>query len=195
MKIYTRTGDDGSTGLYGGGRVSKADPRVDAYGRVDEANAVIGFARAACLPPEIDAVLGGVQTALFEVGAWLAAPAALRHGLPTLRDEEVAALESAIDSLESTLPPIRNFVLPGGCEGASRLHLARTTMRRAERAVVALGSLEPGDPVDPLILRYLNRLSDLLFVQARAANRAAGVPDVPWAPRATRVPDGSARDS
>jgi cob(I)alamin adenosyltransferase len=182
MKIYTRTGDDGSTGLFGGGRVRKDDPRVEAYGTVDEANAAVGFARAARLEPAAEVVLARVQSSLFDVGARLAAPPEKAAKVPTVTEADVKALEDAIDALDATLPPLKTFVLPGGSEPAARLHLARTVVRRAERSVV---SLSASQAVDPTIVRYLNRLSDLLFVQARAANRSAGVPDVPWAPRAT----------
>jgi cob(I)alamin adenosyltransferase len=182
VKIYTRTGDDGTTGLFGGGRVSKADPRVDAYGTVDEANATLGFARAAGLPPAVEAVLARAQSALFDVGASLASPSA-KGAVAAVSDADVAALEAAIDALEAGLEPLKTFVLPAGSEAAVRLHVARTVVRRAERNVVALAAREP---VDPAVVRYLNRLSDLLFVQARAANRAAGVPDVPWVARKGR---------
>jgi cob(I)alamin adenosyltransferase len=182
VKIYTRTGDDGTTGLFGGARVSKADPRVDAYGTVDEANASIGLARAAGLPPAVEAVLARVQSALFDVGASLASPSA-KGAVVAVGDADVAALEAAIDALEGGLEPLRTFVLPAGTEAAARLHVARTVVRRAERAVVALAGRER---VDPAVVRYLNRLSDLLFVQARAANRAAGVADVPWTARKVR---------
>ncbi len=185
MKIYTRTGDDGTTGLYGGARVSKADPRVEAYGAVDEANAAVGVARAAGLPPPVEAVLARVQATLFQVGGALATPPGAAATAPAVLEEEVLELERAIDALEEGLPPLRTFVLPAGSEGAARLHLARTVCRRAERQVVHLASVSS---VDPLLVRWLNRLSDLLFVQARAVNQAAGVADVPWlgrhAPRA-----------
>jgi len=184
VKIYTRTGDDGTTGLFGGGRVSKADPRVDAYGTVDEANAALGWARAAGLPPAVEAVLAHAQSALFDIGASLANPSTKGVVVAVAdADADVAALEGAIDALEAGLEPLRTFVLPAGAEGAVRLHVARTVVRRAERAVVALATREP---VDPAVVRYLNRLSDLLFVQARATNRAAGVPDVPWTARKAR---------
>jgi cob(I)alamin adenosyltransferase len=184
MKIYTRTGDDGTTGLFGGVRVSKADPRVDAYGGVDETNAAIGLARAAGLPPAVEAVLARVQVALFEVGSALETPPGKTSPAPTVEAADVAELEVAIDALEAGLSPLTTFVLPGGSEGACRLHLARTVCRRAERSVVALAAIES---VDTAVVRYLNRLSDLLFVQARAANRAAGLPDVPWSqPRPPR---------
>lgn len=180
MKIYTRTGDDGTTGLYGGARTRKDDPRVEAYGTVDETNAVIGLARAAGLPREIEEVLVKAQSTLFDVGAALATPADRAASVPTVGDADVLALEQAIDALELHLPPLKTFVLPGGSEGAARLHVARTVCRRAERLVVAMAERLP---VDPAIVRWLNRLSDLLFVQARFANHVAKVADVPWVGR------------
>jgi cob(I)alamin adenosyltransferase len=177
MKIYTKTGDDGTTGLYGGRRVSKADLRVDAYGSVDETNAGVGFARAAGLPAPVEAVLARVQAHLFQLGASLATPPERASAAPPVSDADIGGLETAIDALEAGLEPLKTFVLPGGTEGAARLHLARTVCRRAERLVVALAGREQ---VDGSVVRYLNRLSDLLFVQARAANRFAGVADVPW---------------
>jgi cob(I)alamin adenosyltransferase len=178
LKIYTRTGDDGTTGLFGGGRVPKDDPRVEAYGTVDEANAALGLARAAGPPPALDAVLAHAQATLFEVGAALASPG--RAGSAPVEEGDVAALERAIDDLEATLPPLRSFVLPAGSEAAARLHVARTVVRRAERLAVGLRA---HGPVPEGIVRYLNRLSDWCFVAARAANRAARVPDVAWTPR------------
>ena len=180
MKIYTRTGDDGTTGLYGGARVPKDDPRVEAYGTVDETNATLGLARAAGLPPELDEVLARAQSTLFDVGAALATPADRASAVASIGDADVAALERAIDALEARLEPLKTFVLPGGTEAAARLHLARTVCRRAERLVVSLAARAP---VSPLIVRWLNRLSDLLFVQARYANFVAKVPDVPWVGR------------
>jgi cob(I)alamin adenosyltransferase len=177
MKVYTRTGDDGSTALWGGARVSKSDLRVEAYGAVDEANAALGLARAAGLSRAIDEVLGRAQASLFRVGALLATPPGSVSAVPPVAAAEVEDLERAIDAAEASLPPLTTFVVPGGAEAAARLHLARTVVRRAERRVVALRA---HDPVDALLVRYLNRLSDLLFVQARAANRDAGVPEVPW---------------
>jgi cob(I)alamin adenosyltransferase len=179
MRIYTRTGDDGSTGLHGGGRASKGSPRVEAFGEVDEANAAIGLARATALPPPVDAALERAQRALFTVGALLASPPGRAPGVSPVTEDDVSLLERAIDALEAGLTPLRTFVLPGGSEAAARLHVARTVCRRAERAVVRLSEAEP---VDPILVRYLNRLSDLLFVQAREANRAQGRPDVPWTP-------------
>ena len=179
MKIYTKTGDDGSTGLYGGSRVSKADLRVEAYGTVDETNAAIGLARAADLSPGTDVFLARVQSSLFDLGAALAIPAGEESKSPPPSDQDVEALERAIDAAEAGLTPLRNFVLPGGSEAAARLHVARTVCRRAERLVVLLAASEV---VDPVIVRYLNRLSDMLFVQARAANAARGLADTPWHP-------------
>lgn len=181
MKIYTKTGDAGETGLFGGGRVSKDHPRVTAYGDVDELNAAIGVARAA--PPEKLAaeLLEQIQRDLFAVGAELAAPEPAKlsktlAGHP-IGEPDVTRLERAIDAHEALLPPLREFILPGGSPKAAGLHFARTTCRRAERSVVAL---RHAAAVSPAILRYLNRLSDLLFVLARAANAQAGRPDVRW---------------
>jgi cob(I)alamin adenosyltransferase len=182
MKIYTRTGDDGTTGLFGGGRRSKADLRVEAYGTIDEANAAIGVARAAGLPAQLDGVLEVVQSDLFIVGAELGCvpgqEAKLKMALIATEDAE--RLEKAIDAAEEGLPPLKTFVLSGGCAGAAALHLARCVVRRAERIVIAAGT---GDPVRAEPIVYLNRLSDLLFMFARRANHEAGVADVPWLPR------------
>jgi cob(I)alamin adenosyltransferase len=179
MKIYTRTGDDGTTGLFGGGRRSKADLRVDAYGTIDEANAVIGAARAAGLPSSLDAVLSDVQSDLFTVGAELGCvpgeEAKLKMTLIGAVDAE--RLERAIDAAEEGLPPLKTFVLPAGCAGAAALHVARCVVRRAERLVVA-ASDESAIRREPIV--YLNRLSDLLFTFARRANHDAGVADIPW---------------
>jgi cob(I)alamin adenosyltransferase len=182
MKIYTKTGDDGQTGLFGGERVSKSDARVDAYGSVDETNAALGVARAAGLSPDVDATLERIQAELFVLGAELATPAGHRSRLrlPLLAAEHVSALETEIDRLEAVLPPLTSFVLPAGSPAASALHLARTVCRRAERGVVAVQSTAE---VRAELVVYLNRLSDLLFVMARHQNQHAGVPDVAWAPR------------
>jgi cob(I)alamin adenosyltransferase len=177
MKIYTRTGDDGTTGLFGGGRVRKDDLRIAAYGAVDELNAVLGLARAEGLPGEIDQVVQRVQHELFELGAELATPDPVAKGVPTLGPQHVARLETEIDRYEGRLVPLKAFILPGGCPAAAWLHVARTVCRRAERGVVALAAIESVSS-QPVV--YLNRLSDLLFVLARAANAAAGVADVPW---------------
>ena len=186
-KIYTRTGDDGGTGLVGGERVSKHEPRVAAYGEVDETNACVGLARLhAGSDPWLDAALARIQNELFDLGADLAtrdleAPGALR-----IIDAQVARLEGEIDTMNAELAPLRSFVLPGGSPASAALHLARTVCRRAERAVVALAEREP---VNPVALRYLNRLSDLLFVAGRRAN-AQGAADVLWTPGATREHQG-----
>jgi cob(I)alamin adenosyltransferase len=180
-KIYTRTGDDGSTGLIGGGRVAKSDARIDTFGGVDELNAAVGLATVVCDPDQAQR-LRRVQNELFIVGSHLAAESgASRTTLPSLDPAIVTRLEQEIDDAETELPPLRNFILPGGAELAARLHVARTVCRRAERLAVALGGAAQ---VPPLIVTYLNRLSDWLFVQARLANQRAGVADVPWKPSA-----------
>jgi cob(I)alamin adenosyltransferase len=184
MKLYTKTGDDGTTGLFGGGRVAKASPRVDAYGTVDETNAVIGVARATRLDPTIDEVLAHVQEDLFTLGAELACvpgkegKLSASMGAP-IGEADIARLEAAIDAADGACPPLANFVLPGGSPQAAALHVARTVSRRAERAVLALSD----GPVRREVVVYLNRLSDLLFALARQSNVAAGVVDVPWKPR------------
>ncbi len=180
MRIYTRQGDDGSTGLYGGGRVSKASPRVEAYGLVDETSAVLGWARAAHLPSELDEVLARLQDDCFRLGAWLASVPGKDPGVPAIGDDDVRAVERWIDGFEATLAPLKTFVVAGGSEGAARLHVARTVARRAERGLVDLAREES---VGPRVMAWWNRVSDLLFVMARAANARAGVADVPWAPR------------
>jgi len=182
MKIYTKTGDDGTTGLYGGGRVGKDDARVEAYGTVDETNSVIGVARAAGLAPEIDAVLARVQEDLFTIGAELACVAGKEDklGMPLIGLSDIHRLEGAIDAAEEGLAPLKSFVLPGGTACAAALHQVRTTCRRAERRLLTASRTTS---VRGELGVYLNRLSDLLFVLARRANHLAGVPDVPWQPR------------
>jgi cob(I)alamin adenosyltransferase len=179
VKIYTRTGDAGTTGLLGRGRVRKDDLRIEAYGTVDELNAALGVARAAGLDASTDAALGKVQDELFAVGSALADPdpAGPFHGAVT--DHHVAALEALIDGLEAELPPLTRFILPGGVPAAAQVHLARAVCRRAERLAVRLAH-QPGEHVAPAVLVYLNRLSDALFVVARAVNHRVGVDDVPW---------------
>lgn len=185
MKIYTGTGDAGETGLYGGERVGKDDARVEAYGTVDEANAALGLAAAHLEgDPELRDIVLRLQRELFTVGADLATPLAREQQagkavVPRVEPSHSVVLEDLIDCFEATLEPLRNFILPGGTPAASHLHLARAVARRAERRTVALYHAAP-DGVNPEVLRYLNRLADLLFVLARAANRRAGVPDVPW---------------
>lgn len=176
MKIYTRTGDSGETGLWGGIRVTKDSPRVQAYGTVDECNAALGLARAAGLAPELDQLIAQLQNQLFVVGADLATPGEATN-IPRIGAAEIAFLEQHIDALEESLEPLRQFILPGGTMAAAYLHLARTVCRRAERWAVSLSHEEE---IGAYVVVYLNRLSDLLFVAARAANARAGMPDVPW---------------
>ena len=181
MKLYTKTGDDGTTGLFGGGRVPKASGRVEAYGTVDEANAVIGVARATRLDASIDGVLARVQEDLFTIGAELACVPGKegKLGMPLIGEADIARLERAIDDADAACPPLKSFVLPGGSPQAAALHVARTVCRRAERAVLAMTDA----PARSEVVIYLNRLSDLLFALARRANVITGVPDVPWNPR------------
>ena len=181
MKIYTRTGDEGTTALFGGGRVSKDHPRVAAYGTVDELNAVVGQAVARVQDPDIRAGLSTIQHDLFAIGAVLAT--AHREdrpqpkGVPELPAGRIPEMEAWMDQATEELPPLRAFILPGGVDGAAVLHLSRTVCRRAERGVVHLGTLEP---VDERVVVYLNRLSDLLFTWARLENHRAGHGDVEW---------------
>lgn len=184
MKIYTKTGDDGTTGLFGGARVKKASTRVDAYGTVDELNATIGVARATKLDAFADAVLAQTQVDLFTLGAELACVPGKEEKLSMnlIDADDAARLERAIDDAEDQLPPLKTFVLPGGSAQAAALHLSRTVCRRAERCVLSIDDTAPRKDV----VIYLNRLSDLLFTLARHANLKAGVEDVPWAPRASR---------
>ena len=180
MKIYTKTGDDGTTGLFGGGRVKKASMRVDAYGTVDELNATIGLARASKLDADSEAILAQAQVDLFTLGAELACVPGKESKLNMKLVDEADAerLEKAIDQAEAHCTPLKYFVLPGGSAQAAALHLARTVCRRAERAVLAIDDA----PARADVVIYLNRLSDLLFVLARRANVEANVPDVPWIP-------------
>lgn len=180
-KIYTKTGDDGRTALFGGGRVAKDDLRVSAYGDVDELNAFIGAARAAEMMPRIDEVLAPIQRDLFSIGALLATPHPEEHKKQLekakLGDKRIAQLEQAIDDCESELEPLKAFIMPGGTPKAASLHVARTVCRRAERSVV---TLRKSEDVPQIIVVYLNRLSDLLFMLARVANRRAGAGEVTW---------------
>jgi cob(I)alamin adenosyltransferase len=180
MKIYTKTGDDGSTGLIGGQRISKSSAAIDCFGTVDELNAALGVASVVA-DTDLLAMLRPIQNDLFVLGSHLAMPpgeaAPRNQHIPPLHESMATRLESQIDAAEVTLQPLKNFILPSGNELAARLHLARTICRRAERAVVNLSATQT---ITPLIVTYLNRLSDWLFVQARLANHLAGVKDVPW---------------
>ena len=179
MKIYTRGGDAGETSLFDNTRVAKSDVRVDAYGEVDEVNACLGAARAAIEDVDLEQVLVTIQQELFAVGARLADPSARIAGRVTKAagpPDAVQRMEATIDRLEQELPPLRRFILPGGSSGGASLHLARTVCRRAERRVVSLGP----DAVEAAVVVYLNRLSDLLFVMARVANRRAGIIEIEW---------------
>lgn len=179
MKIYTKTGDTGETGLFGGPRVSKDAPRIEAYGSVDELNCVLGTARAQLAAGEVEQLVARLQNDLFAVGAQLATPDPAAHQTAMIGPPQIAALEQTIDHFEEQLPPLKQFVLPGGTPAAASLHLARAVCRRAERRVVTLARVSP-EPIAGDVIVYLNRLSDLLFVLARTANRQAGRDDVPW---------------
>jgi cob(I)alamin adenosyltransferase len=180
MKIYTRTGDEGQTGLFGGARVSKSDPRVAAYGEVDELNACLGAVRAQVeIPGDVSEILEHIQKDLFAMGARLADPAekiADRVAKVAVGDADVSRLEAWIDRFEAELPLLRRFILPGGSQAGALLHLSRTVCRRAERSVVGLGT----EKVDSHLLVYMNRLSDLLFVMARVVNHRAGQTEIEW---------------
>lgn len=181
MKIYTRTGDKGETGLFGGGRVLKSHCRVAAYGAVDELNAALGLAVTLLLDEEMGPNLTSIQQDLFNLGASLATPGAedgsAKAVTPPLPTGRIQEMESWMDSATTEMPPLEKFILPGGTRGAATLHLARTICRRAEREVVRLGEEES---IDAGVVRYLNRLSDLLFVYARLENHRRGVSDILW---------------
>jgi cob(I)alamin adenosyltransferase len=183
VKLYTRRGDAGETDLFGGERVHKDALRVEAYGEVDELNACLGAAAAESAQPELAPLLQRIQSTLFDVGACLATPDAAHRAkasVPQATDEDVAELEATIDRVEAELEPLTSFVLPGGTRAAAAFHVARTVCRRAERRAVALHAREP---IDAPVLRYLNRLSDLLFALARLENARADVRDVAWVGR------------
>ena len=186
MKIYTRTGDKGETGLFGGLRVPKDDVRVEAYGTIDEANAALGLCIAHASLAEVRQLLVELQSDLFTFGAELsAAPGyAERLGITLLSEADVTRLEQAIDAAEAPLPPLKNFVLPGGPPDVASLHLARTIVRRAERRLLTLAQREP---VRQELLVYLNRLADLLFVLARRTAHENASGEQPWAPRGARA--------
>jgi cob(I)alamin adenosyltransferase len=178
MKIYTRTGDDGTTGVLGPERLAKSAPRIDAFGHVDELNATLGVARSLDSEDWLEGDLASIQWRLFHLGAELATTdAKMLAKLTRVSDDDVKALEAAIDRLDEALPPLTAFVLPAGTPLAAQLHVARTVCRRAERAVVALVGKEP---VEPRLVRYLNRLADLLFTMARWCNHRAGVAETEW---------------
>ncbi len=183
MKIYTRTGDDGTTGLFGGSRVGKDDARVEAYGAVDEVVACIGLARSLGAGEALDGLLERIQRDLFVLGAELACVPGkeAKLGLGLVGETQIAYLEEAIDHLECQVDPLKAFILPGGTQLAATLHIARTVCRRAERRTIALQRLSA---VRPEVVMVLNRLSDALFVMGRFANHLAGVSDVPWEGRA-----------
>ncbi|MDZ4754890.1 MAG: cob(I)yrinic acid a,c-diamide adenosyltransferase [Phycisphaerae bacterium] len=190
MKLYTRSGDDGTTGLFGGGRVSKDDPRIEAYGTVDELNACIGLAASSCsadrpVQKRLLEMFGQIQSRLFDIGADLATPEESKAAAKIVRIDAsvVQEIESWIDEIDGGNPPIRAFVLPGGTELAARMHLARTVCRRAERLMVHLAHSES---VSQAAIHWINRLSDLLFAMARRANHDLGVADVPWIPGVPR---------
>lgn len=179
MKIYTKAGDDGDTGLFAGPRVPKCNSRVEAYGTVDELNAALAAAVLQLEEAELKAQVVSIQHELFSVGAELATPQPAAHGLQFVTEGVISRLERMIDAFEEELPALDRFILPGGTPGAVALHLARTICRRAERRVVQL-VLELGGEIAPELIKYLNRLSDLLFVMARVANHRSGAGDVPW---------------
>ena len=180
MKIYTKRGDAGETDLFGGSRVKKSHPRVEAYGAIDELNAVVGLAAAESKHRDIAELLAQIQAALFALGSVLATPSAAHRkkaGISDLTDAAVQSLEKAMDDFEAELAPLANFILPGGSSAAAQFHVARTVCRRAERQLVAVATEET---IDAINLRYVNRLSDFLFVLARLENKRAGVDDVEW---------------
>jgi len=180
VKIYTKRGDQGETDLLGGGRVSKDHARVEAYGAVDELNACLGECAALTSHDDLREISQAIQSLLFDLGGYLASPDPTRQqkgGIPQPEDPDVETLETQIDSLERELEPLKRFILPGGTPAAAAFHRGRTVCRRAERRAVALHGTEP---LSPASLRYLNRLSDLLFVMARVENRRAGVADIEW---------------
>ncbi len=183
MKVYTKTGDDGTTGLFGGDRVSKTHPRIAAYGTVDETNAVVGQTRI-CLegtPWELrtDAMLGRIQEELFVLGGDLASPGDVKYAVPRIETHHIALLEREIDAMDADLSPLKHFILPGGHPAAGMLHIARTVCRRAERDTILAAESED---ISAEAIHYLNRLSDFFFVLSRWVNHQAGVADTEWIP-------------
>ena len=179
MKIYTRTGDAGDTGLFGGPRVRKDDVRIEAYGTVDELNAVLGLARTEHASPELSELLESIQHDLFVIGAELATPEPGQGTMPAIGITDVERLEGYIDQYEAELPPLKQFILPGGSPAGATLHVARGVCRRTERRVITLQSTSKTE-ISATIIIYLNRLSDLLFVLARFANQQTGQPEIAW---------------
>ena len=179
MKIYTKTGDEGTTGLLGGHRVAKDDPRIEAYGTVDELNALLGVARSHLQDEDLDAILALLQDQLFALGAALASPEAGGEAEQWINAAVIEALETTIDEQEQQLEPLTSFILPAGSPGATALHTARAVCRRAERRVVTLHRI-PSQRVGDELIIYLNRVGDLLFVLSRVANLVANKSDVPW---------------
>lgn len=181
MKVYTKKGDAGKTGLIGGTRVPKSDLRIDAYGTVDELNSYIGLLRDTTINEEYKQQLIHIQDRLFTIGSWLASdPEKSKMTLPEIKEDDVQVLEQAIDKMEESLEPMKFFVLPGGHVHVSYCHIARCVCRRAERLVVELDSLAPQDPI---ILSFLNRLSDYLFVYSRYLTMHLGAEEIPWIPQ------------
>ncbi len=179
MRIYTKTGDTGETGLFAGPRVPKDHPRIEACGAVDELNAILGLARTEPLPSDLDGLLSEVQHALFAVGAELATPDPAAQGTRWIGSDQIRTMEQAIDRHEQELVPLREFILPSGNRSATLLHLGRAVCRRAERRLVTLARA-PGVAISPDLMVYLNRLGDLLFVLGRVANVRAGQHEAPW---------------
>ncbi|MEJ1238682.1 cob(I)yrinic acid a,c-diamide adenosyltransferase [Chryseolinea sp. T2] len=180
MKIYTRTGDEGSTALFGGSRVSKADLRIEAYGTIDELNAFLAVVRDQEVNKKREHFIVQIQERLFTIGSMLATlPEATKVKIPRLVEQDIVSLEDAIDQMEAHLEPLRNFVLPGGHVSISHCHVARTVCRRAERKIVALHKVET---IDPIVIKYINRLSDYLFVLARAMAAELSIVETPWKP-------------
>jgi cob(I)alamin adenosyltransferase len=181
MKIYTKTGDHGTTSLFGGKRVSKSDLRIDTYGTVDELNAFVGLVRDQDVNHKRTEVLVQIQNTLFIIGSILATePGNTKVKIPSLREEDVVSLEKEIDAMDAELPALRFFVLPGGESSVSFCHVARTVCRRAERLTI---SLDEQEKIEPLVIKYLNRLSDYLFVLSRKMTHELGVEEMPWKPR------------
>lgn len=185
MKIYTRSGDDGTTGLFSGARVAKASARIDAHGAVDELNSLLGVARSLGPQPPVDERLVAMQRTLFAAGADLATPEDATPAIPRISETDVTRLEAGIDEMDATLPPLRSFILPGGTPAAAQIQLARAVARRAERDVLRVAA---GEAVNPILSVYLNRLSDYLFTLARWENHLAGRAEEPWVPDTKNAP-------